>query len=254
MSDFSQIMAFWRAGRRPQAEAALAALLARDPDDLDGLRFLAELSRHNDRDWFNANKDRYERHIVAPALDFIEAMHAPLRRISRHFTAIPKRVGGSLMRIHRDVRFSRDKRPYKTNVGIHFRHEAGKDVHAPGFYFHIGLDECFLAAGIWHPDGPALARIRECIVEAPAAWQKATRGRAFTKCFTLSGEAVKRVPRGVSADHACVEDLKRKDFIGVMQFEPGLLYEPDIVAFTAGAFAKATPLVDFLCASQELPF
>jgi uncharacterized protein (TIGR02453 family) len=191
---------------------------------------------------------------MTPALDFIEAMDAPLRRLTPHFTAIPKRVGGSLMRIHRDVRFGRDKRPYKTNVGIHFRHEAGKDVHAPGYYFHIGLDECFLAAGIWHPDGPSLARIRERIQESPAQWKKAAAARPFASLFTLSGEALRRVPRGVPAEHECAEDLKRKDFIGVMQFEPGLLFEPGLIEFTAGAYAKATPLMKFLCASQELPF
>jgi uncharacterized protein (TIGR02453 family) len=218
------------------------------------LRFLEDLSKHNNRDWFGAHRDRYERHVIEPALEFIDAMHLPLQRISRHFVALPKRIGGSLMRIHRDVRFSRDKRPYKTNVGIQFRHEAGKDVHAPGYYFHIGLDECFLGAGIWRPDGPALARIRECIVESPLAWQKASTGKPFTKLFTLSGESFKRVPRGMPADHPAVEDLKRKDFIAVMQFDPELLYEPTLVRFVAGAFAKATPLVNFLCASQELPF
>ncbi|MGI9427261.1 MAG: DUF2461 domain-containing protein, partial [Bythopirellula sp.] len=116
------------------------------------LHFLNDLTKHNKRDWFQANKSRYEQELLAPALAFIEAMKEPLGKISPYFQAIPKKQGGSLMRIYRDVRFSKDKRPYKTNVGIHFRHEAGCDVHAPGFYFHIEPDEVFIGAGIWHPD------------------------------------------------------------------------------------------------------
>ncbi len=114
------------------------------------LHFLDELSRNNKREWFQANRSRYEQDVLQPALAFIETMAKPLEKISPHFCAVPKRMGGSLMRPYRDVRFSKDKRPYKTNVGIQFRHEAGRDVHAPGFYFPIEPDEAFLGVGIWH--------------------------------------------------------------------------------------------------------
>ena len=130
---------------------------------LEMLRFLNELSAHNNRSWFQANKSRYEEHLLEPSLAFIAAMVDPLAKISPHFRAVPKRMGGSLMRIYRDVRFAKDKRPYKTNVGIQFRHETGKDVHAPGFYFHIDPDEVFVGAGIWHPDSKTLGKIRKAI-------------------------------------------------------------------------------------------
>ena len=103
----------------------------------DTLRFLADLSKNNDRDWFADNKDRYESAFVEPSLEFIAAMEKPLKKISPFLVAAPKKQSGSLMRIYRDVRFSKNKNPYKTNIGIQFRHEAGKDVHAPGLYVHL---------------------------------------------------------------------------------------------------------------------
>ena len=131
----------------------------------DTLKFLTDLSKNNDRDWFNDNKARYEAAFVKPSLEFIAAMEKPLKKISPFLLAVPKKQGGSLMRIYRDVRFSKNKNPYKTNVGIQFRHEAGKDVHAPGLYVHLAPGELFLGAGMWHPDREPLKQIREAIEE-----------------------------------------------------------------------------------------
>jgi len=123
--------------------------------------FLRELAAHNDRDWFAANKERYERDVRMPALRFINDFAAPLAKFAPHLVANPRPSGGSLFRIHRDTRFSRDKSPYKTHVGIHFFHEAAKAAASvPGFYLHLQPGESFAAAGIWHPDPPALARVR----------------------------------------------------------------------------------------------
>ena len=101
----------------------------------DSIKFFKELSKNNDREWFAEHKSWYEEVVLDPALALVTDMAAPLKKISPHFVAIPKRSGGSLMRIYRDTRFSKDKTPYKTNLGVQFRHEVGKDVHAPGFYF-----------------------------------------------------------------------------------------------------------------------
>ncbi len=114
--------------------------------------YLKKLAKNNNRPWFNDNKQRYEDAVRTPALAFIEAMGPPLKKqLSPHFLAQPKKVGGSLMRVYRDTRFANDKTPFKTNVGIQFRHELGKDVHAPGFYLHIEPGNCFLGAGICAP-------------------------------------------------------------------------------------------------------
>ena len=130
----------------------------------DTIGFLAELEANNNRDWFKENKHRYDGCVLEPALDFIAAMGARLDEFAPHFLAIPKRQGGSLMRVYRDTRFHRGS-PYKTNIGIQFRHELGKDVHAPGYYLHIETTGCFLAAGMWRPEPGALKRIRERITD-----------------------------------------------------------------------------------------
>lgn len=216
--------------------------------------FLAELARHNERAWFRANKRRYETEVLAPALDFITAIAPRLERIAPRFLAIPKRTGGSLMRVYRDTRFSPDKTPYKTNLGIQFRHELARDVHAPGFYVHIEPGACFIGVGSWHPGPHALAAIRERIVEAPAAWQRARNAKRFAGRFALSGDRLKRPPRGYPADHPCIEDLKRKDFIGISAFDIRAIEDRCFVQRVAADFDAAVPLMRFLCKALGLRF
>ena len=129
--------------------------------------FLEQLADHNNRPWFQENKLRYEQEVLSPALAFIRAFQSRLKRISPYFLASDRRVGGSLMRVYRDTRFAKQGPPYKTNVGIQFRHEQGRDIHAPGFYVHIAPGECFLAVGLWRPEAEPLAAIRQAIVERP---------------------------------------------------------------------------------------
>jgi len=96
--------------------------------------FFRDLAHHNERAWFQANQRRYEAEVKLPMLHFIEDFGPRLKRMSAHFLADPRPVGGSLFKIHRDTRFSKDKSPYKTNAAAHFRHREGsRDVHAPGF-------------------------------------------------------------------------------------------------------------------------
>ncbi len=218
------------------------------------LDFLLALARNNDRDWFNANKARYEAVVRAPALAFIEQMSPRLRSISEQFNATSKKSGGSLMRVYRDTRFSKDKTPYKTNIGIQFRHRLGKDVHAPGFYLHIEPENCFLGAGIWHPEPRTLAAIRDFIADNPAAWQAALAHKPFKRSFQLAGDVLSRPPRGFSAEHPLIEDLKRKDFIALKPFEPERILSPRFPDFAARSFADAAPLVRYLCAAVEVTF
>lgn len=217
-------------------------------------QFLGELALNNEREWFEENKVRYEKDVREPAMEFIRAMAPHLKKVSRTFKAVDKKVGGSLMRVHRDVRFSRDKSPYKTNVGIHFRHEAGKDVHAPGLYVHIEADEVFLGAGMWHPESPALANIRNAIVAKPAVWKRAREDKAFTKKWELQGDSLKRPPKGFDKNHKYIEDLKRKDFIAVVNLKPGAVTRAGFVEQVAERFKEAKPFLRFLAKSQDLKF
>jgi uncharacterized protein (TIGR02453 family) len=175
-------------------------------------RFLRQLKRHNDRDWFARNRERYEQDVREPLLRLIAESAEPLARISPAVNADPRPMGGSMFRIWRDTRFSKDKTPFKTHAAAHFRHRAGRDVHAPGFYLHLEPGNVFFGAGIWHPDKEALDAIRRGIVENAALWKRITKGRAFCRACYWDGDSAKRVPAGIDPRHPLIEDLLRKDF------------------------------------------
>jgi uncharacterized protein (TIGR02453 family) len=208
--------------------------------------FLRELRQHNSRDWFLANKPRYESEVRDPMLRFITDFGPRLRAISRHFRADPRPVGGSLFRIHRDTRFSKDKTPYKTMVAAQFRHEAGGDVHAPGFYLHLEPGQVFAGAGLWRPDAGTLAKVRDTLVAHPERWTRAVSGRAFRKTVTFSGEMLARPPRGYDPAHPLIVDLKRKDFVVTAPLSEAAACAPDFMGRVTPVYQTAAPLVEFL--------
>lgn len=216
--------------------------------------FLKDLTENNTREWFHQNKHRYEDHVRDPGIRFITDFGGHLKALSEHFRSDPRTVGGSMFRIYRDTRFSKDKTPYKTAIGIQFRHELGKDAHAPGFYLHIVRDGCFAGAGIWQPDSPSLRMIREAIVEDPQAWKRAVGAKSFRDAFVLEGDRLKRPPKGFDPDHPLVEDLKRKDFIGVAKVSQKMITDPRLPQELAKLLRKGTPLVKFLCEAVGVPF
>ena len=218
------------------------------------IKFLHELKKNNNRAWFSENKPRYEEDVLDVALNFIQSMHDPLNAFAPHFTAIPKRMGGSLMRVYRDTRFSKNKTPYKTNIGIQFRHEQAKDVHAPGFYLHIDPDEVFLAVGLWRPEATALAAIRGRISVKQAEWLRARNDKVFKRHFSLGGQSLTRPPRGFDKEHPLIEDLKRKDFIAVKSMNLSEATQPRFQQKVETAFKSATPLMQFLCKAVGVPY
>jgi uncharacterized protein (TIGR02453 family) len=219
------------------------------------LQFLEELKDNNNRPWFQANKGRYEQEVLGPCLAFIRAFRPRLKKISPFFVASDQRVGGSLMRVYRDTRFGKDKTPYKTNVGIQFRHEFGRDVHAPGFYIHIAPEECFLAMGVWRPDRSCLNQIRQAILERPERWRRAIGDRKFRQEeFQLAGDSLKRPPRDCPADHPLIEDLKRTDFVALRDLKEGDVFAEEFLDRVAESFAAGRPFMRFLCEALSLPF
>ena len=218
------------------------------------LRFLKQLSANNNRAWFQENKDRYERDVREPLLRFIEAFEPRLEKISPHFVADARKTGGSLFRIHRDTRFSRDKSPYKTHAGVQFRHERAKDVHAPGFYLHIEPKEAFIGVGIWHPDSDTLKLLRDAIVENPAKWKRAKSAKAFAEQFELAGDSLKRAPKGYDPDHPLIEDLKRKDFIAVTKLKEKELTANNFLDRFTKTCTAAKPFMRYLAEAVGLDF
>lgn len=218
------------------------------------VRFLEQLSANNNREWFKENKSRYEEQVLDVALRFIQSMQDPLAEIAPRFVATPTRVGGSLMRVYRDTRFSKDKTPYKTNIGIQFRHEQAKDVHSPGYYLHIDPNQVFLGAGMWRPDSDPLRGIRERIAARPAEWQRIFADRSFSRNFKLGGESLQRPPRGFDKEHECIEDIKRKSFIAVRDFDVDECLKPQFQRTVETSFRSAEAYMRFLCKAVGVRF
>jgi uncharacterized protein (TIGR02453 family) len=220
----------------------------------DFFRFYADLKKNNNRVWFNENKPRYISAVVDPMCAFIVAMAPRLEKISSHYVADPKPHGGSMFRIYRDTRFSKDKTPYKTHAACHFRHRAGKDAHAPGFYAHFEMDRLFFGGGIWRPPSRHLTAIRERIVDNPSEWAKIKSARAVIDRGGIGGDGLVRPPRGFDPEHRHIEDLKRKSFFLMTEADPDLLNSPELINQVAAAFRAASRLNRFVTEALELPY
>ena len=212
-------------------------------------RYLEQLRRNNRRPWFEKHRAEFEEFARQPSLRFIADLQLRMRGISTWLVADPKPNGGSLFRIYRDVRFSKDKSPYKTHIGMNFWHaSASETVHAPGLYLHLEPKGCFLAGGVWQPDPRALAQIRDAIAWKPEEWKRAKRG------LELGGDTLSRPPRGYGADHPLIEDLKRKDFVASVEFAQKDICGPRFMEHFLRGAKKMVPLLRFLSEAVKLRF
>jgi len=216
--------------------------------------FLRALARNNNREWFKAHQAAYERDVRDPFLALIADLQAPLAKISPHLRADPRKSGGSLFRLYRDTRFANDKTPYKTWAGARFFHERRREIESPSFYLHIQPGDCFVGGGIWHPQPATLKRIRDFLVDNPAAWKRATQGKAFRGRFEFWGETLSRPPRGYDAQHELIEDLKRKNFAAGEPLSDALACSGELLPAVVGTFKALAPTIDYLCAALDLEF
>lgn len=219
--------------------------------------FLRELEANNEKTWWDENKDRYSSVVREPALDFITDLGDRLRRISPHFVADSRTVGGSLVRPYRDTRFSPDKTPYKTNVGIQIRHEAGKDIHAPGYYLHLAPGSCFAGVGLWHPETAVARQLRQAIHDDSVRWAAATRSKSFTDTWSIrpdDDELLKRVPPGLDPAHPYAEDLRLKSFMAGATLTQKQVTTTGFDEELSTMFARASRFTRFLCEALDLPF
>ena len=206
-------------------------------------RFLRSLKRHNTREWFADNRARYVAEVEAPMRQLIADFAPRLGRISRAYVADPRRVGGSMFRIHRDTRFSADKSPFKTWAAARFAHEGrrqGTDS-VPAFYLHIGPDECYGGGGVYHIEMPALTRIRQSIAAPSSRWAAVRRTG-----IEIDGDALTRPPKGFDPAHRFVEDLKRKDLYTLTEFSEAEAAAGDFLDRYTAACERAAPLIEFL--------
>ena len=217
-------------------------------------KFFRQLKRHNNREWFLTHKQQYERDVRDPFLRFIEDFRPRLHKISPHFIADPRRSGGSLLRIYRDLRFRPDADPYQTMVAARFPHSAWKKTPAPGFYLHLEPGTSFLGCGLWHPDPETRNLIRDAISRNPSQWKRILGNKRFRSVCELSGESAKRLPPGIDPNHPLAEDLKRKDFITVTYYTEAQICSAGFLEQLTQSVEAAAPFIRFLTAALSLPW
>jgi len=210
------------------------------PETLD---FIKDVAENNNRDWFAANKSRYEA-SKADVLTFVDLLIPELSAVDPSFPAdLPAKK--CLMRIYRDVRFSKNKDPYKNNFGISFRVKTG--VPEPEYYLHIQPGNSFLAAGFWMPEADILKKIREEIDYNASDFLNIIESDAFRNTFKLSEEdKLKKAPKGYESDHAQIELLKLKSYIAIHPLKDAAFQKSTIVSQLKTAFQTVYPFVVFL--------
>ena len=219
------------------------------------LGFLRRLARNNRREWFERNRAIYEREIRDPLRALVEETDVRLARLAPELVGDPRR---SVFRIHRDVRFSADKSPYKTHAACQFYHcDAGRgagqdaDGAGAGLYFQLAPGECFVAGGMWMPARPALERIREAIADDPGAFEALLGVPAFRRRFRrLDQEALlKRMPRGYAEAHPAARWLRYRSFTATRMMTERETGSPGLPDILARDFAALIPLVRWLNAA-----
>ena len=213
------------------------------------LTFLRALKRNNTREWFQAHRDDYEGEVRGPLIALVEEMDVRFAELAPEIVGDPKR---SLFRIHRDVRFSSDKSPYKTNAACWFYHgDAGRGVGsaAPhggaGFYFHMEPGESMIGGGIWMPPRPTLTRLREQIDEKHASLRRILREPTLKKRFGALDESamLTRMPRGYADDHSAADLMRHQSFTVGRMLTDVELFSPRLADLLARDYARLVPFV-----------
>jgi uncharacterized protein (TIGR02453 family) len=208
------------------------------------LSFLTRLKRNNRREWFNARKDEYEDVVRTPMLAIIDRLAVDMRGIAPELLVGPK----SMYRIHRDVRFSENKKPYKTNIAASFWHrELGKGGGA-GMYFHVDPDGVWIGGGMYHPETPQLHRVREHIAGNLQRFRSIVEAPAFKRTLDggLEGEQLQRVPHGFSKDHEAADYLRYRQFLAGKEYPARFATDPKFYGGVLDVFRRIAPLIRFL--------
>ncbi|HJQ19241.1 MAG TPA: DUF2461 domain-containing protein [Gemmatimonadaceae bacterium] len=214
------------------------------------LRFFRGIKRNNNKQWFEANRTSYENDVRAPMRDLVEEMDVRFARFAPEICGDVKR---SMFRINRDIRFSKDKSPYKTNAGCWFYHRAGSarvgseaSEGSAGFYLHVEPGKSFLGAGLWRPPRPQLNRLRQALAEKPEPFLRMV--NALPKRFGgLDDEdALKRMPRGYAEDHPAAAWLRYQSFVTGRPVKDSEITSAKLPDILAREYEALLPLVRWL--------
>jgi uncharacterized protein (TIGR02453 family) len=210
-----------------------------------GIDFLRKLKRNNNRQWFEKHKEEFETDVKLPMQSIIASLQPYFDSFAPQFDINPKR---SIFRIYRDIRFSKDKTPYKTHVAAHFvLRGKPKGIEGSGFYLHIEPGEIFLGGGIYMPDSDQLKSIRRAIAEQSKEFLMIVRDKSFVKRFKkIDGDKLQRVPRGYDPGHPMAEWLKLKQFFVGVEWKEEKCLKKLFVEEIVKVYEEATPFVMFL--------
>lgn len=216
----------------------------------EGIAFLRRLKKNNNRDWFEKHKSEYEATVKLPMQSFIASLQPSFDSFAPEFEVSPTK---SLFRIYRDIRFSKDKTPYKTHVAAHFvLRGKPKGLEGSGYYLHVEPGEVFIGGGIYMPDGDQLKKIRRAIDEKTKEFLAIVKNRSFVKRFgALDGEKLQRIPQGFAADNPMAEWLKFKQFFVGVEWKEEKCLRSSFVKDASQVFEEAAPLVTFLNDSMK---
>jgi uncharacterized protein (TIGR02453 family) len=210
--------------------------------------FFKELKRNNNKTWFQEHKKNYEEYVVVPAREFVDAISMRLKEISPYIYAIPK-IDKSIFRIYRDIRFSKDKRPFKTHLGIYFWEGSGQKLECSGFYFHIEPPNLLLGVGLHIFPRHIIEEYRKSVVH-PTHGEELK--RAIEKVrkkggYTFGGKHYKRVPRGYDPEHKNAELLLHNGLSFAEEGKiPDELFTPEIVDYCYRRFKDMSPIHKWL--------
>jgi uncharacterized protein (TIGR02453 family) len=208
------------------------------------LAFLRALKRNNDREWFKARRERYERDVREPMIAVIERLAVDFKKFAPELVASPK---VSLYRIYRDTRFSADKTPLKTNVAASFPWRGLHRHQGAGLYFEVAPSWVWIGGGMYAPEPAQLVKVREHIAETFPEIRTLASGRAFVTRFgSLDGQKLTRVPRGYPADHPAADFLRHKQFLAGRELPAEFATRDDFYPELLATFKAAVPLVRFL--------
>jgi uncharacterized protein (TIGR02453 family) len=215
------------------------------------VKFLTALSRNNDKAWFEAHRDDYDAYYLAPALELVSALGPRLRKLDRDIQAVPK-VNGSVMRIHRDVRFSKEKTPYKDHLDLWFWSGDKKGWDSSGFFFRLTPKRLMLGAGMHGFMPPVLARYRAAVLDAKNGPALAKIVDKVKKAgLAVGGETYKKTPRGVADDHPRASLLKHSGLFGGWEgAHPKELGSAKLIDFIADRMGTIAPIHAWLRAMK----
>jgi uncharacterized protein (TIGR02453 family) len=208
------------------------------------LTFLRALKRHNDREWFRARKDEYERVLRGPTVEIIDRLAVDFRSFAPELVATPK---ASLYRIYRDTRFSENKAPLKTHVAAVFPCRGLHKHQGAGLYFQVDPESVWVGGGMYAPDAAQLVAVREHIAANGKRLRTIVESPAFRRTVgALDGERLQRVPRGYPADHPAADYLKFRQFLAGCEFPAAFATSPRFYAGLLRVFRQIAPLTRFL--------